>query len=97
MTICFLTNYESAAADVINAGIYADGFLKKPVDEALLYEKIENYYKRSFFRRLELKKGTAWKTVYARDILYVEAAGKKSVVRFFDGAEEFNYLLNEME
>ncbi len=97
VSVCFLTSYESAAVEVINAGVYADGFLKKPVEPALLYEKLEAFYKRSFFQRLELKKGASWRTVYARDILYIEGAGKKGAVHFFDRVEEFNYLLADME
>ena len=32
VTICYLTNYDAAAAQIINHGIHAEGFLKKPVD-----------------------------------------------------------------
>ena len=97
VSICFLTSYESAAVEVINEGVYADGFLKKPVEPALLYEKLESFYKRSSVQRLELKKGSVWHTVFARDILYIEGAGKKSAIHFFDRVEEFNYLLADME
>ena len=97
VTICYLTNYESAAAEIINHRIYADGFLKKPVEGKLLEEKIDQFYRLSFFTRYELKKGGTYQTVYAQDILYAEADGKKTKIHFFDRTETFNYLLSEME
>ena len=97
VTICYLTNYESAALEVINRRIYADGFLKKPVDAALLYEKLEQFYRASFAERLELKKGKAFQTVYTRDILFIEADRKRSLLHFSDHIEDFNYLLSDLE
>ena len=97
VTICFLTSYEKAAAEVINQQIYADGFLSKPVSREALREMLDRFYNTSFFKRLELKKGGAYKTVYPQDILYVEASGKRSTVHFYDSAEEFNYLLSDIE
>ena len=98
VTVCYLTNYENAAAEIINGQIYADGFLKKPVEPQLLYEKIEKFYKTSFGGRLELKQGRSLRTVYTRDIVYIEAAGKTSAVRFCSGEEAvFTHLLSEME
>lgn len=97
VTICYLTSYEKAAAEVINQHIYADGFLQKPVTKQELHQKLDAFYASSFFRRLELKKGGSYKTVYSQDIVYVEAKGKKSIVYFYDGAEEFNYLISELE
>ena len=97
VTVCYLTNYESAALEVINRRIYADGFLKKPVVPALLYEKLEQFYRASFAHRLELKKGKAFQTVYTKDILYIEADRKRSVLHFADRAEDYNYLLSELE
>lgn len=97
VTICYLTSYEKAAAEVINQRIYAEGFLMKPVNKDELYEKLDGFYKISYFKRLELKKGGLYKTVYPQDIIYVEAFGKKSKVFFFDGVEEYNYLISELE
>ncbi|MCQ2462435.1 MAG: LytTR family DNA-binding domain-containing protein [Clostridia bacterium] len=97
VTICYLTGYEKAAAEVINQRIYADGFLSKPVSKPALYEMLDRFYNASFFRRLELKKGREYRTVYPQDILYVEASGKKCVIHFYNGAEEFNYFLSDME
>ena len=97
VTICYLTNYESAAAQIINHRIYADGFLKKPVDTALLEEKLDQFYRLSFFKRYELKRNGAYQTVYAQDILYAEADGKHVRLHLFDRCEEFNYLLYELE
>ncbi len=98
VTVCYLTNYENAAADIINGQIYADGFLKKPVEPQLLYEKLEKFYKTSFGGRLELKQGRSLCTVYTRDIVYIEAKGKTSAVRFCSGEETlFTHLLSEME
>ncbi len=97
ITICYLTNYESAAEEVINHRIYADGFLRKPVDTAKLYEKLDRFYLTSFTNRLLLKKGTELCTVYTGDIRYIEADGKRSVFHTVDGVLDFNYLLSDME
>ncbi len=97
VTVCFLTNYENAAAEIINGQVYADGFLKKPVDPQLLYEKIDKFYKTSFWGRLELKQGRSFRTVYTRDIVYIEAKGKTSMVNFIEGSDSFSHLMSEME
>ena len=97
VTVCFLTNYEDAAVEIINGQVYADGFLKKPVEPQLLYEKIDKFYKTSFSGRLELRQGRTFRTVYTRDIYYVEAKGKNSVAYFKDSEETFTQMLSEME
>lgn len=97
VTICFLTNYEAAAAESINNSIHADGFLKKPVDPALLEEKLDRFYRMNFFNRFELRQGKRFRTVYAQDILYVEAKGKQAELHLFDHTETFNYLMGELE
>lgn len=97
VTVCFLTNYEAAALEVINNRVYADGFLKKPVDPVLLYDKLEQFYRASFSGRLELKKGKGYQTVYTQDVLYIEADGKRSIFHFDDHAESYNYLLTKLE
>ena len=97
VTVCYLTNYENAAAEIINGQVYADGFLKKPVDPQLLYEKIDKFYKTSFWGRLELKQGRSFRTVYTRDIVYIEAKGKTSMVYFLEGSDSFTHLMSEME
>gem|GEM_PF-1171527 len=97
VTICYLTNYEDAAVHIINEQVYADGFLKKPVNTDLLYEKIDKFYKSSFWGRLELRQGRSYRTVYARDIYYIEAKGKNSVVFYSDKSEVFTHMMSEME
>ena len=97
VTICYLTNYESAAGEVINHQIYADGFLRKPVVPEQLYEKIDRFYLASFTNRLLLKKGTQQHTVYTQDVVYIEADGKRSVFHMTDGVQDFNYLISDME
>ena len=97
VTVCFLTNYEAAALEVINNRVYADGFLKKPVEPKLLYDKLEQFYRASFSGRLELKKGKGYQTVYTQDVLYIEADGKRSTFHFVDHTESFNYLLTKLE
>ncbi len=97
VTVCYLTNYENAAAEIINGQVYADGFLKKPVDPPLLYEKIDKFYKTSFWGRLELRQGRSYRTVYARDIAYIEADGKNSTVHFAEGKETFSHMVSELE
>ena len=96
VTVCFLTGYETAAMEVINNRVYADGFLKKPVDPALLYDKLEQFYRLSFDGRLELKKGKGFETVYAQDIIYVEADAKRSLLHFVDHTESYNYLISTL-
>ncbi len=97
VTVCYLTSFDGAAAEIINQQVYADGFLKKPVDKDQLYEKLDKFYKMSFFKRLELKKDGIYKTVYAQDILYVEGNNKKSVIHFFDCADTYPYLMSDLE
>ena len=97
VTVCFLTNYENAAVEVINNRVYADGFLKKPVDAALLHEKLDFFYKQSFRGRFLIRRGSDRETVYARDILYAEAQGKKTVLHLWNGAQTYNYLLRDFE
>ena len=97
VTICYLTNYAAAAADVINHRIYADGFLQKPVEARLLAEKLDQFYGMSFFQRFELRRGANFQTVYAQDILYVEADDKRVKLHLFDRVEHYNYLLREIE
>lgn len=97
VTVCYLTNYESAAEEVINHRIYADGFLRKPVDTAKLYEKLDRFYLTSFPDRLVLKKGSELHTVYTGDIIYIEACGKRSVFHTVNGILDFNYLLSDTE
>ena len=97
VTICYLTNYESAAAEIINHRIYADGFLKKPVEASLLEEKLDQFYSLSFFHRFELRRGSNYQTVYAQDILYAEADDKRVKLHLFDRVESFNYLLRDIE
>ncbi len=97
VTVCFLTNYEAAALEVINNRVYADGFLKKPVEPKLLYDKLEQFYRASFSGRLELKKGKGYQTVYTRDVLYIEADGKRSTFHFADRTENYNYQLTKLE
>lgn len=97
VTVCFLTNYENAAIEVINNRVYADGFLKKPVQEAQLYEKLDFFYNKTFRRRLLLRKGTRRETVWTQDILYAEAKGKRTVLHLFNETREYNYLLHAFE
>ena len=97
MTICFLTNYDSAASEVINNQVYADGFLRKPVDVEKLREKLDAFYRMSGLRRFELRKGKSFRTVYAEDIMFIEADGKRSTIHFADHCESFNYLISELE
>ena len=93
VTICYLTNYDAAAAQIINQGIHADGFLKKPVDKKQLEEKLDRFYRLSFFNRLELRQGKRFQTVFAQDILYAEADNKQIKLHLFDRVADYNYLL----
>lgn len=97
VTVCFLTSYNNAAIDVINKGVAAEAFLLKPVNEAALYEVLDKFYGKSLFNRLVLMQDRKLKTVYPRDILYVEIVMRKSVFTFFDTKEEFRYTLSELE
>ena len=97
VTICYLTNFEAAAGEVINHQIYADGFLRKPVVPEQLYEKIDRFYRATFTNRLLLKKGTQQHTVYTQDILYIEADGKRSLFHMKDGVQDFNYMISDMD
>ncbi len=97
VTICYLTNYDAAAAQIINQGIHADGFLKKPVDRTQLEEMLDRFYRLSFYNRFELRRGKRFQTVFAQDILYVEANDKQILIHFCDRTEPYNYLLRDIE
>ena len=97
VTVCYLTNFEGAAEQIINNRIHADGFLKKPVDREQLHEKLDLFYKMSYFTRIELRRGTAYETVYAQEILYAEADDKRVTLHLADRTESYNYLLGELE
>ncbi|MBQ4366429.1 MAG: response regulator transcription factor [Clostridia bacterium] len=97
VTICYLTNYDGAAEEIINNRIHADGFLKKPVDRDLLFEKLDLFYKMSFFTRFELRKANSFETIYAQDIVYASADNKRVQLHLADRTETFNYLLRDLE
>ena len=98
VTVCYLTNFEDAASRIINNQIYADGFLKKPVAPEELYEKLDKFYKTSSLSRLEFKTGRGFQTVYAGEIVYVEAQGKQSLIHMTNGRETaVSHMLSEME
>ena len=97
VTVCYLTNYDSAAEEIINNRIHADGFLRKPVEKQKLYEKLDLFYRMSFFTRVELRRGTGFETVYAQELLYAEADDKRVILHLVDRDESFNYLLGELE
>ena len=97
VTICYLTNYDAAAAQIINRGINAEGFLKKPIDPKQLEEKLDQFFRLSFFNRLELRRGKRFQTIYAQDILYAEADNKQVLLHLYDGVEAFHYMLRDLE
>lgn len=97
VTICYLTNYDAAAAQIINGGVHADGFLRKPVDRAQLEEKLDQFYRLSVFNRFELKKGKRYQTVYAQDLIYAEADDKQVLLHTFAGADAYNYSMRDIE
>ena len=97
VTVCYLTSYEGAAMQIINHRIYADGFLKKPVDPVLLEEKLDQFYRMSYFKRLELRSGKRFDTVYTQDILYVEAANKQVLFHMANGTAAYHYTMGEIE
>ena len=77
--------------------IYQQARCKKPVDRLKLYEKLDLFYKMSYFTRIELKRGTGYETLYAQEILYAEADDKRVILHLADRDESFNYLLGELE
>ncbi len=97
VTICYLTNYDAAAAQIINQGVHADGFLRKPADREELARKLDQFYHTSFFDRFELRKGKSFRTLYAQDILYIEANDKQVLIHTWDDTESYNYLISEIE
>ena len=97
VTICYLTGIAAATTEVINAEIGAVGFLEKPVSAKLLYQKLDRFYKVSFSGRLQLKNGLSVETVYAREIIYAEAADKRTRIHFPSGEETYRHSFSEME
>ena len=55
------------------------------------------FYRLSFFNRLELRQGKRFQTVFAQDILYAEADNKQIKLHLFDRVEDYNYLLRDFE
>lgn len=96
VTICYLTSYDAAAAEIINQGVHADGFLKKPAEKQALERKLDQFYHTSYFDRFELRKGKSFRTLYAQDIIYVEAADKQVRIHTWDDAENYNYAIGEI-
>lgn len=96
VTICYLTSYDAAAAEIINQGVHADGFLKKPAEKQALERKLDQFYHTSYFDRFELRKGKSFRTLYAQDIIYVEAADKQVRIHTWDDAESYNYAIGEI-
>lgn len=97
VTVCYLTSMEAAAVDVINARIPATGFLTKPVDPARLYDTLDRYRKVSERGRLQLKTGRETKTVFAGEIVFAEAADKRTILRFAKDSAEVSHSFSEME
>lgn len=97
VTVCYLTGMEGAASEVINAEIGAVGFLTKPVKTELLYRKLDRFYGAAFGGRLQLKKGRVTETVFTQEILYAEAADKRTRVCFRRGEELYHHSFSEME
>ena len=90
-------NSHFTAEEIINNRIHADGFLRKPVVREKLYEKLDMFYKMSYFTRIELKRGTGFETLYAQEILYAQADDKRVILHLADRDESFNYLLGDLE
>jgi len=97
VTICYLTSYENAAVEVINNRVYADAFLRKPVNEQQLYEILDKFYKESFFQRLVLKSEGVNKAVYPQNIFYIEAMGRNTVFYYASSSEQFSYSITDIE
>ena len=97
VTICYLTNYDGAAEEIINNRIHADGFLKKPVDRKKLFDRLDLFYGMSYYTRLELRRGTGFVTIYAQELIYAEAERKRVLLHLADRTESFNYLLGDLE
>lgn len=97
VTVCYLTSYDAAAAQIINQGVHADGFMKKPADRAALDETLDRFYHTSYFERFELRRGKSFRTLYAQDVIYVEASDKTVLIHTADGAENYNYSITEIE
>ncbi|MCR5040585.1 MAG: LytTR family DNA-binding domain-containing protein [Clostridia bacterium] len=97
VTVCYLTNYDGAAEEIINNRVYADGFLRKPADREKLCEKLDTFYKMSYFTRVELRTGTGFETIYAQELIWAEADNKRVRLNLSDREETFNYLLGDLE
>lgn len=97
VTVCFLTSYETAAGEVINNRVYADGFLTKPVDREKLFDKLGQLCGASYFNRIVIKSGSGIEVIYPGDIIYVEAMKKNTVVHMRDEDREYTGLLSDFE
>lgn len=97
VTVCYLTSYENAAIEVINNRVYADAFLRKPVEETQLRAILDKFYKESFFHRFVLRSDGVNKAVYPQNVFYIEARGRNTVFYYSDSSEEFSCSITELE
>lgn len=97
-TVIFFTKYLAVAPECVNE-VRPDGFLTKPIDKEKLCVLIDKFYKSSVISsdRIVLKRNKTYDTIYSQDILYVEAAGKSSVLFFEKSEEKYPYIISELE
>ncbi|MCQ2462392.1 MAG: LytTR family DNA-binding domain-containing protein [Clostridia bacterium] len=97
VTLCFLTSYETAASRAINSGIYADGFLNKPVDRTRLFEMLDRLLADIRYNIITVKNAAGFEILYPKNILYAEAMVKNTVIHCLDGDRKYSCLLKEFE
>ena len=97
VTVCILTNYEDAVPKEFNSQRKTNAYLKKPIEPQLLYDMLEQWFRASVSEYLVLKTGKNFETVDTKEILYIEADGKRSTFHFFDHTKSYNYQLLKLE
>lgn len=79
-TIMFLTSFPEIVYDTFKYGTFR--FLIKPLDSETLFEALDSFRKKmNFFYPISLSVDGSVYKVETKDIIYVEARGKNSIIR----------------
>lgn len=94
-TIIFLTVYPEIVYDTFEYGTFR--FLIKPLDKAKLYEALDAFRRKlSLYYPISLSVGGEVYKINTKEIIYIEADGKNSVIRLKDNSLHCTKTLSEV-
>lgn len=97
ISVAYLTTYESAAIDVINNKINAEAFILKPIEKEKFFSLMRKIENLMIMDRIILKKEHNSVVINPRDIYYLEASLKNTIIYFADREETFPYRISVLE